>query len=57
MTKGETLEYAIKKECRKFSLVEWCDGWGVTIDDFEEFLRLGKEAFDAKHKEESDDKG
>lgn len=28
MTKGETLEYAIKKECRKFSLVEWCDEWG-----------------------------
>ena len=53
MTKGEVLEYAIKRECRKFSLVEWCDEWGVTIDDFEEFLRLGKEAFDAKKKEES----
>ena len=48
MTKGEKLEYAIKKECCKFSLVEWCYEWEVTIDDFEEFLRLGKEAFDAR---------
>lgn len=55
MTKGEKLEYAIEKECCKFSLVEWCDEWGVTIDDFEEFLRLGKEAFDAKYKEESNE--
>jgi hypothetical protein len=55
MTKGEKLEYAIEKECCKFSLVEWCDEWGVTIDEFEEFLRLGKEAFDAKHKEESNE--
>lgn len=53
MTKGEKLEYAIKKECCKFSLVEWCSKWRITIDEFEEFLRLGKEAFDAKYKEES----
>ena len=52
MTKGEMLEYAIEKEGCKFRVVEWCDEWDVTIDDFEEFLRLGKEAFDAK-KEES----
>lgn len=55
MTKGERLEYAIKKECRKFSLVQWCNEWKVTIDEFEEFLRLGKEAFDARHKEESNE--
>lgn len=51
MTKGERLEYAIAKECCKFSLVEWCDEWDVTVDEFEEFLRLGKEAFDARQEE------
>lgn len=48
MTKGETIEYAIQKECSSWSLVEWCENWEITIDDFKEFLRLGKEAFDAK---------
>lgn len=47
MTKGETIEYAIAKECRRNSLVEWCENWDIAIEEFEEFLRLGREAFDA----------
>lgn len=47
MTKGETIEYAIAKECRRNSLAEWCESWDIAIEEFEEFLRLGREAFDA----------
>ena len=47
MTKGEKIEYAIKKECQRFSLVEWCESWGITIEEFKRFLELGRQAFDA----------
>jgi len=47
MTKGETIEYAIAKECQKYSLVEWCDSWDITIEEFERFLKYGKNAFDS----------
>ena len=47
MTKGETIEYAIQKECSSFSLAEWCVSWGITINEFKKFLVLGREAFDA----------
>ena len=30
MTKGETIEYAIQKECQRFSLVDWCESWDIT---------------------------
>jgi len=47
MTKGETIEYAIKKKCQEYSLVDWCEEWGITIDEFYDFLKLGRLAFDA----------
>ena len=53
MTKGETIAYAIRKECCRVSLVEWCKGWGFTIEEFLEFLSPGQEAFDEKHREET----
>lgn len=37
---AETIAYAIKKECQKFSLYDWCDSWDITTDEFEEFLEL-----------------
>lgn len=46
MTKGETIEYAIKKECRRDSLADWCEMWEFTIDEFYEFLEIGRQGFD-----------
>ena len=45
MTKAETIEYAIHKECCRYSLVEWCEEWGFSIEDFKKFLKYGKERF------------
>lgn len=42
-----------KKSVANLALWNGATNGGVTIDDFEEFLRLGKEAFDAKYKEGS----
>lgn len=47
MTKGETIEYAIKKKCQEYSLVEWCEEWEFTVDEFYRFLEFGRQAFDA----------
>lgn len=55
MSKAETIEYAIRKECQRFSLVEWCEEWGFSTDDFYKFLELGRKAFEEemdKHTEE-----
>lgn len=46
MTKGGKIEYAIKKECQRYSLVDWCEEWNFTVDEFYKFLELGREAFD-----------
>lgn len=48
MNKAETITYAIRKECSRDSLVEWCKTWGITIDEFIKFLELGRKAFDLK---------
>ena len=39
--KAETIAYAIRKECQKDSLYEWCESWDITIEEFEEFLANG----------------
>ena len=39
--KAETIAYAIRKECQKDSLYDWCESWDITIDEFEEFLSNG----------------
>ncbi len=51
MTKAETIAYAIKKECCRYSLKEWCDTWGFTIDDFDKFLEFGKKVFERMSKD------
>ncbi len=47
MTKGEIIEYAIKKKCQEYSLMDWCDEWDITIDEFYKFLSLGRQAFNS----------
>lgn len=39
--KAEKIAYAIKKECQRYSLYDWCESWEITIDEFEEFLSNG----------------
>ena len=39
--KAETIAYAIRKECQKYSLYDWCKSWNITIEEFEEFLSNG----------------
>lgn len=46
MTKGETIEYAIKKKCQEYSLVDWCEGWNITVDELQQFLTFGRTVFD-----------
>lgn len=45
MNKAEIIAYAIKKECQRYSLVDWCEEWGFSVDEFNRFLTLGQEAF------------
>ena len=44
MTKGERICYAIDKEVCRFSLVEWCEEWGIDKDDYEKFMEAGAKA-------------
>ena len=46
MSKGETIAYAIKKQCSEFSLSDWCEEWDFTIEEFDHFLALGRDNFD-----------
>lgn len=50
---AETIAYAIKKECQRSSLYDWCDSWDITTDEFDEFLAL---AVDNAEIEESEEK-
>lgn len=38
--RGEKEVNAIKKECQRMSLYDWCDSWEITTDEFDEFLAL-----------------
>ena len=46
MSKAERIEYAIEKECQRFNLVEWCENWDITVEEFYRFLELGRRAFE-----------
>ena len=46
-TKGEIIEYATEKKCQEYSLVDWCETWGITVDEFYKFLELGRQAFNS----------
>ena len=38
---AKTIAYAIRKECQRIQICDWCEDWGITIDEFEEFLFNG----------------
>lgn len=40
--KIELIAKAIRKECSSYSLVEWCETWEFTVEDFDEFLEYAK---------------
>ena len=46
--KAEIIAYAIRKECQKDSLYDWCKTWDITIDEFEEFLSNGINGSDSE---------
>ena len=46
--KAKTIAYAIRKECQKYSLYDWCETWDITIDEFEEFLSNGINGSDSE---------
>ena len=49
---AETIAYAIKKECQRSSLYDWCDSWDITTDEFDEFLALAVGNAEAEESEE-----
>ncbi len=49
---GETIAYAIRKECSRYSLIEWCEEWGFTIEQFQEFLDAGVDGFSLEQENE-----
>lgn len=49
---AETISYAIKKECQRISLSDWCDSWEITVDEFYEFLTLAVENAKSPESEE-----
>ena len=51
MTKGERISYAIDKEVCRYSLVEWCEGWGIDRDEYEKFLEVGAKALPEEEEE------
>lgn len=50
-SEAETIAYAIKKECQRTSLYDWCDSWDITTDEFEEFLKLAVDNAEAGESE------
>ena len=46
--KAETIAYAIRKECQRSSLYDWCESWDITTDEFEEFLENGIKGSEVK---------
>lgn len=54
MKTSETIAYAIQKECSRFSLVEWCEEWGFTLEQFERFLQVGIDGCNIEGEKEND---
>jgi len=43
--KAESISNMIYKECRRNSLTELCEEWGVTTEEFDVFMSAGKQGF------------
>jgi hypothetical protein len=46
MTCGESIEYAIFKAVSEYSFIEWLETWGIEEDDWDKFMKAGREAVD-----------
>lgn len=55
MTVSEIIAYAIKKECSRYSLMDWCKAWDFSIEQFNRFLQVGVEAFDAEQEDNEEE--
>lgn len=44
-----TVNHMISKECCRNDLSELCDYWGVTTEDFDEFLGLAEKGFESEN--------
>ena len=51
--RAEAVSYMIAKTCQKDSLVDLCEYWGVTVDEFYEFLELALKNAGEKEEEQS----
>lgn len=49
MTKGECIEYFIFKKVSEYSLVEWLEEHDILEEDFDKFMKAGREAVDNEH--------
>lgn len=48
--KIELIVKAIRKECSRYSLIEWCKGWGFSVEDFDEFLEYAERVIEIEKK-------
>jgi hypothetical protein len=51
MDKYKTIRRMIEKECQRTSLADLCEYWGVTCDDFYNFLDAAKPRGEQNHAE------
>lgn len=52
MTKGERIEYAIKKAVSEYSFRDWLETWDIKKEEWEKFMTAGKEALPQGESEE-----
>lgn len=50
--RAEAVSYMVAKTCQKDSLADLCEDWGVTVDEFYEFLELALKNAGEKGKKE-----
>lgn len=53
MTSGENIEHAIFKAVSEYSFIEWLENWGIEEDDWDKFMKAGREAIDNVDERES----
>ncbi len=49
--KARAISNMIYKECRRNSLVDLCEYWGVSTDDFDAFINAGEANFSTIHEQ------
>ena len=54
MTKGERIEYAIKKAVSEYSFIEWLEMWDIKEEEWEKFMTAGKEMLPQEESEDEE---